>query len=131
MEIGTSHWAVLGSDEPARQRLRGRTRRPVRHNYVPSVLFAAALLVSTWAASAQSMSAVTTRSEDVVGRDYGRAGDDEYWEQPRVADFPAAEMQGAYDGTKAAASRAFEGLQKFVTQTPAPPSEEPHHYGRQ
>lgn len=121
MEIPRPYLASLGSDDAARQRLRGRTRRTVRCSYVPSVLVAAALLVPTWPALAESMSAVTTRSGDVVERDYGRVGDDEYWEQPHSADFPAAEIQSAYDSTKAAPSQAYEDVKELVTQTPTQP----------
>jgi hypothetical protein len=74
---------------------------------------------------------VTTRSEDVVRRDYGRAGDDQYWEQPHPADFPTSAMQNAYDDTRAAASQAYEEIKELVTQSPGQPPEEPQRYGRE
>jgi len=95
------------------------------------ILFGAVLLVPAWAAFAESMSAVTTRNGDAVGRDYGRAGDDEYWEQPEPADFPTAGMQDAYEETKAAAGQVLEEVWEFATQTPAEPSEEQQRFGRQ
>jgi hypothetical protein len=131
MEIGKPHLLALRSDDQARQRLAGRRRRTSRWNHVASVMFTAAILVPACAAFAESMSTVTTRNRDTIGRDYGRAGDDEYWEQPQPVDFPSAAMQSAYDDTKAAASRAYEDIKEFVTQPPAQPSEEPQHYGRQ
>jgi hypothetical protein len=74
---------------------------------------------------------MTTRSGEVVERDYGRAGDDEYWEQSHAADFPAAGIQVAYDSAKAAVSQVYDDVRELVTQPPAQPSNGQQHYGRQ